>query len=480
MRLRELIEDISYRLVGNAAFDGDIETVTTDPCRASAESLFVCTRTPLRDGHGDAFTAYANGCRAFLTERSVPVGEDATVLLTEDTAACLGELAAKCYGYPARHMTVLGVTGSAGKSSVLSLAAALLRRRGECVATVGSDGITVGRTRRPRSLTVPDAAALQLILRELAEQGVTVVLLELSTYMLAQKSHFSIPFTAVLLTEQNKCMEHTYRENDEFRHYQASLFTGDTPIWILPAELKDFPVHRGVRVLTFGDGGELTAEHLVDKDTEKGFSCRVAIKLDDTEKQEITLPVPGDFAVRNCLAAMALARASGMDGKALLQMMPHILPQGHLECLACHEGRYIYTDAGFSPAALERVLRLLRRRTAGKLTVLLGSVGGRTYERRAPLGRVATAMADLAYFTADDPDFEDPAEICEQMKAEADPDRYVILPDRERAIRRAVLEMRPGDTLLLFGKGTERHQLIDGVCHPFDEKEIVEEALQML
>ena len=177
---------------------------------------------------------------------------------------------------------------------------------------------------------------------------------------------------------------------------------------------------------------------------------------------------------------MALARVAGVDGKTLLRMMPRTLPQAHLECLACHEGRYIYADAGFSPASLERVLTLLRRRTPGKLTVLLGSVGGRTYERRAPLGRMATTVADLAYFTADDPDFEDPAEICDQMRAEADPDRYVILPDRERAIRRAVLEMRPGDTLLLFGKGGERHQLIDGVCHPFDEKEIVEEALQML
>ena len=377
-------------------------------------------------------------------------------------------------------MTVLGVTGSAGKSSVLVIAEALMRQCGEQVATIGSDGVTVGELRHPRGNTVPDAAMLQRLLRELLAKGITVVLLELSTYMLAQKAHFSIPFAAVLLTGQEARMENAamYRQGERFRELQAALFTKDVPVWILPDTWEELSAPRGVRVLTFGENGVISAKHLGDTDTDNGFFCRAAVTLDDGVKREISLPVPGDFAIKSCLAALALCRVTGIEPQRLLSELEAVRPKAHLECLGSYEGRYIYTDAGFSPAALERTLSLLRQRTEGKLTVLLGSVGGRTYERRAALGRVATHVADLAYFTADDPNFEDTAEICAQMKIEADPDRYVILPDRAHAIRRAVLELRPGDTLLLFGKGADRHQLIDGSYHPFSEKEIVEEALR--
>jgi UDP-N-acetylmuramoyl-L-alanyl-D-glutamate--2,6-diaminopimelate ligase len=149
-----------------------------------------------------------------------------------------------------------------------------------------------------------------------------------------------------------------------------------------------------------------------------------------------------------------------------------------MECLCASRGRAVFADAAYRPEDVEKALGLLRRHTAGKLTVLLGSVGGRAKARRAPLGRAAERGADLVYLTADDPDTENAEEICLEMAAGfSDPARYVILPDRRGAILRAVRELREGDVLLLCGKGAQQYQLIGGKQLPFCEKEIVEAAM---
>jgi UDP-N-acetylmuramoyl-L-alanyl-D-glutamate--2,6-diaminopimelate ligase len=152
-----------------------------------------------------------------------------------------------------------------------------------------------------------------------------------------------------------------------------------------------------------------------------------------------------------------------------------------LECVGAYEGRYIYVDAAYTAEDLARALDALSPYTRGRSSVLIGSVGNRARVRRAPLGKAAAEHADLVYLTADDPDCEDPVAICEDMMEEIkDRERCCVIPDRRKAIERAVLEMRPGDTLLLAGKGGERFQLVCGRQEIFDEREIVARTLLLL
>lgn len=483
MKLESLIGEISYHLAGNPSFDylsKEVRVVTARLSHAGEEALFVCVHTALGNGHDSAVAAYNAGCRLFLAQRRLPLPDDAAVLVVEDTAALLGELAARCEGYPARQLTVFGITGTAGKSTVAHMVTELLKGAGHRVALLTTDGYALDNTRHPAGNVVPDAAEIQHFLADAVCKGATFAVLEFSSYMLAQKAAFSIPFAAVLLTNLWPCHigsgEHAHMA--AYREAKESLFSCKTPFYVLPTANADFGLVTDGRRVLFGEKGDFFAEGVEPYADRTSLGVRLDLHVPTGEKVAVSLPVPGDHSVQNALAAAALATIAGLSPAEIAAGLSAYVPRGRLECIGVSRERYIFVDAAYTAEDLTRALQVLRSQTRGKLTVVIGSVGGRARWRRAPLGAAATTYADLAYFTADDPDCEDPCDICADMVAGVnDPDRYVILPDRERAIRRAVSEMRPGDILLLAGKGMQETQLIRSKRIPFSEREIVKEVL---
>ena len=481
MTFWELFENISYRLRGNEdRMDEEVRGVTAELARVEAGALFVCTCTALRDGHNCVTAAYHAGCRVFLGQHPVDLPDDAVLLTVEDAEALLGELAARFWGYPARSLTVVGITGTFGKTSVAYTLCALLERADRKTALLCSDGVRIGPTLYETGDVVPDAAELQRILRQLCDAGVEVAVLELSAYMLAHKTAFSIPFAVVLLTNlaERHIGPNEFRNFDAYAAAKLSLLHSGAPIVVLPHDLSH--LNASSRCLTFGVGGDVFAENASDFVDRSDVGTRFDLVLSDGTKEAVFLPVPGDIAIENALAASAAAVALGATPQQIFKRLSGIRPRGRMECISVYGRRWIFVDAAFEADSLARALQLLRKRTVGRLTVVVGAVGGRARFRRAPLGRTATAFADFAYFTADDPDFEDPAAICAEMTAEADPMRCCTIPDRAAAIRRAVLEMRPGDVLLLAGKGGSRSQLINGIRTPFEERDVVAETVALL
>lgn len=484
MKLFELIEDISYRLAGNPSKDclaQEIKRVTADYRQSGEGTLFVCTCFATGDGHNSANAAYTAGCRLFLAERNLPLPDDAVVLVVENTKRLLGLLAARCYGHPARSLTVFGVTGTAGKSAIAHTLTALLRRAGRSVASLTTDGVDLNGTLRVADCIVPNGADIQAMLQEFFETGAEFAVLEFSSYMLSNHAHASIPFIALLLS--NFAPTHIGKGQHPnlaaYRAAKASLFEGDAPFLAFPANFDDFSVpKRGERRLFFGKDGDLQALDTKPFMGKRGFGTRFTLCLKNGEKEDISLPVPGDNAVKNALAAASLALIAGLSLKEIVAGLSHHMPKGRLECVGSYEGRYVYVDSAYTGEDLARALETLRPYTKGRLSVLIGSVGGRARERRSSLGKAAADHADFVYLTADNPDSEDATVICEDiMRGMDDPLRCCIIPDRRQAIVRAVLEMRPGDTLLLAGKGGETYQLIRGKKERFSEREIVAEIL---
>ncbi len=487
MILQDLFHGISYRLAGNLDSDclsRKVSSVTARPSEADADALFVCVRTALFDGHDAAAAVYGAGCRLFLARHSLPLPADALVLLTEEPEALLGELAARCLGHPARRLTVFGVTGTAGKTTVVQMTATLLARTGHKVATLTTDGEQIGRACSPAGNVVPDAVDIQRFLRRAADAGATFAILELSSYMLAQKSAFSIPFAAVLLT--NLWPEHIgngeHASAEDYFAAKASLVTSaNAPFCVLPTDHAELARPPRGRCLFHGEGGDLAAQSMEPYADETGLGTHFTLCTPTGEKVPVSLPVAGDFMVENAVCAASLAMIAGLTPVEIAAGLSACAPCGRMACVAARAGRYILTDAAYTAKSLSRALQALRPLTRGRLAVVIGSVGGRARARRAPLGAAASTYADMAYFTADDPDGEDPLQICREMAAGAAEvnaaARYVILPDRAKAICRAVLEMRPGDVLLLAGKGGQKTQLIRGERIPFSEEDIAREAL---
>ena len=471
MRLTELIKGFSYRLVGNCEIEGiELDAVTTQSHDATPAHLYICTRTALRDGHYAAEVAYQGGCRLFLAERTLILPPDATVLVVEDTEALTGELAARLMGHPARRMTLLGVSGSVGKSSVACMLFSMLRAAGRRAAVLLPTGVLEEKGFAPFGNIMPDGAEIAEILRNFEANGVEYVILALSSYMLEHKAAFSLPFAAVLLTNLSPELPGRGECPNPRAHCRAvaSLLACDAPFKLLPTEL-DLACEGG-RLLRFGEGGDFSARDICRYDEGGGSSFLLTYPGGSANAYT---PVPGRAAINNALAASALAVTVGLGEREILEGLRQPVP-GMLECIADFSGRRIYRDTAYSPEALTRALLTLGECCRGKLTVLLGSVGGRAKARRLPLAAAAERHADFVYLTADNPDTEDPMQICTRMaQGFEDASRYVIIPDRQAAIERAVLEMRPGDVLLLAGKGRECFQLVNGQRLPFDERKIV-------
>ncbi len=484
MDFNTLFEGLAVRHATDSARDTarhHIEKVITSPETGGENALFVATKTALSNGRYAMASAYARGCRLFLCACDAYVGEDATVMVCDEPEVLLGTLAARVYGHPSRQMTVLGITGSAGKSSVAQMTAQALRQAGRRVGVLGTDGLDMDGVCTPAPVIVPDAAEIQRELRKMADNGMEFAILELSSYQLLHHVIEGIAFTAVLLT--NLLPRHIgHLEHPDFAAYRAAkevLMRVPCALAILPVN-EEMQTHAK-RVLRVGDGGDLWAESV---QTRQGFAqipSTVLRLFEKEENVEITLPVVGDMAMQGALCTAALCRAAGLSLSQIARGMPHTLVRGRMECLSAAHARLVYQDAAFFAEDLAHALTALRPLVKGRLCVLIGSVGGRAKARRAPLGRVACELADFVYLTADDPDGEDPAEICAQMlETMAEPARAVILTDRRIAIARAVREMREGDVLLILAKPAEAGQLVKGRYLPFAERDEVAAALALL
>ena len=481
MRLSELFEGIAYRHATDSnrcCAHLEITDVIISPETGCENALFVAVNTGLCNTRYQMSAAFARGCRVFLCEYDAAPGEGATVLIAKDVEKLLGLLAARVFGHPSRYMSVIGVTGSTGKSSVISLAAHALQKAGFRVATLGSDGFCLQGKHTPPTPIVPDAAGIQRMLATMKDAGSEVVLLELSSYQLSHFAANGIDFLGVLLT--NLTPRHIGgKEHASFAEYRAAkeeLMRAKAAFAILPTDVEMQTHARAWRV---GEGGEIYCEGVREGVISKGIPHTCITLAQKEEKYEITLPVVGDIAKDSVLFAFALCRALGLEGHEIAAALCACRIPCRMELVAHRAERLAYLDAAFLPQDLANALQALRPLAKGRLCVLLGSVGGRAKERRAPLAQTAERYADLVYLTADDPDLEDPEEICLEMRAAMhEPERARVVPDREAAIRLAVSELRRGDVLLVIAKPVPHTQLVCGIRRPFMDAALIKSALR--
>lgn len=475
MRVEKLFAPFRFTRSKGAlsVYDFDIKDIVTDPADANANTVYVCVRTPIDDGHYGAAVAYANGCRCFLAARGLGLREDAAVYTTEDPEAHLGALAARCFGYPAKSLTVFGITGTHGKTSVADTLAATLRHAGKKIALLTTDGTEIDGVLKLAPPTAPNAADVQRMLRAARRKRAEFAIIEFSAYMLAHHAEKSIPFAAVLLTDL--APRHIGGQmHPDFTSYWAAkkkLLLSPSPLVFLPESVADLDV-KG-RVVCYGDTGDIVAQNsrILQESELHGTAFSLTYQK---ETVEVFYPVIGDFATRNATAAAALALAAGLSLAEVAQGLSCAVPIGRMECIYSNNGARVFLDTAYEAEDLLGALQSLRRVTRGRLCVVLGSVGGRAVHRRAPLGKTAVEHADFVYFTADDPGSEPVKRIIQEMVLEIeDASRYLCIPSRRKAILRAIEDLRTGDTLLVLGKARDESQLVMGAKEPFSDREVV-------
>jgi UDP-N-acetylmuramoyl-L-alanyl-D-glutamate--2,6-diaminopimelate ligase len=473
--------EVSFRHVLAPVPEAELrgEASVGDVCFDSREvtpgALFFCVAGAAVDGHDFAREAVAAGATALVVERWVdlPVAQAKVRSVRE----AMGPVSALAFGEPATAMTMVGVTGTNGKTTTTYLVESIFRAAGRPCGVIGTTGARIGSVPMPLARTTPEAPDLHRLLALMRDAGVEAVAMEVSSHALDQHRVGGVRFDAVAFTNLSQDHLDYHTSMQAYFDAKASLFRPEMAAH--GAVDADDPwgeelLRRAtIPMTTFGIDADAVVRARDVQVSVDGASFTV-------DGRAVRSSLLGRFNVSNCLAALALARVLGLDeddavaGIGAVERIP-----GRVEPIRATGGPLVVVDYAHTPDSIHSVLQAARPLTKGRLIIVFGCGGDRDRAKRPLMGRAATSDADLTVLTSDNPRSEDPLAIITEVEAGAASGggSYVIEPDRRSAIRVALQQAGPGDTVVIAGKGHETTQEAAGVTVPFDDREVAAEEL---
>ena len=454
-----------------------VDEVAFDSRQVVPGALFFCVRGATADGHDFAEEAVRAGASALAVERWLDLG--VPQILVPSVRQAMGPMSAVVLGDPARSMTIVGVTGTNGKTTIVHLLDAVFRAAGHRTGAIGTVGAHVAGEPVPIARTTPEAPDLQRLLRRMRDAGVTTVAMEVSSHALDQGRVGGLLFDAAVFTNLSQDHLDHHGSMESYFAAKASLFT-DNRTKQAVVNLDD-PWGRRllalpVPVTTFGldPAADVHAEDV--RTRTGGLSFRVG-------GREVTSSLRGGFNVSNCLAAIATSELVGIDpDDAIRGLATAGQVSGRMEPVDAGQRFLVVVDYAHTPDSIRTVLAAARPLATGRVIVVIGCGGDRDRAKRFPMGAAATEGADLTVITTDNPRSEDPLDIIAEVErgAAEGGGRYVVEPDRRAAIRLAVSHAHPGDVVVIAGKGHEAEQELADRTIPFDDRVVVRAELEAL
>jgi UDP-N-acetylmuramoyl-L-alanyl-D-glutamate--2,6-diaminopimelate ligase len=471
VRLSRLLGDVEVRSVRGDPEHTEIVAVAHNSENVVPGTLFCCVPGARVDGHEFAPEAVAAGAVALLVQRFVDV--DVPQVLVDDVRPAMARVAAALFDHPSRRMSVVGITGTNGKTTTAHFLRAVLEADGRRAAVIGTLSGGVSRSGgRSGPGTTPAAPELQSHLAELAGEGFEAVAMEVSSHALVQHRVDGVRFAVGVFTNLSQDHLDFHGTMEEYFAAKASLFVPERVT--VGVVNEDDP---WVRQLLEGASVPMRTFSLADA---LGLEVGRTGSRFRWEGEEVRLRLAGTVNVLNALAAGAAARELGVEAAAVAQGLSNLSSvPGRNEPVDRGQPFTVLVDYAHTPDALERTLGGARDMAAdGRVLVVFGCGGERDRAKRPLMGEVATRVADLAVLTNDNPRSEDPATIIDEVRAGARRvECLVVEPDRRAAIGIALREARPGDVVVIAGKGHETTQVIGDEVLPFDDRAVAAEIL---
>lgn len=479
-------------------WDREVSAIVTDSRKATKDCIFVCLRGSRYDGHDHIEQAIEAGAAVIVAEKVRGVREGGAALtFVNNTRLCASLLYNEWFGRPSDDLTIIGVTGTNGKTSVTNMLYSIFDDAGYPCALIGTLGIYSrgkrmdGGALSVSNMTTPDPERLYGALAQMRQDGVRYVFMEVSSHALVQCRTDAIEFDSAVFT--NLSEEHLDLHGDMESYYRAKekLFLQSRRSVV---NIDDVAGRRLFRSLEGKNAINISCSRSDGDFCAFGeeYSERDGIKyLLKSPNGEYRVSLPnfcGEFQVMNSLEAAAVAMSYGISPSGVLSSFEKMSGvKGRMERVIAHKDQKIdiFIDYAHTPDALERVLlsaKALKRDAKSKIVLLFGCGGERDRGKRRIMGQIASRLSDLVVVTSDNSRGEDPSGIIGEILGGIDKEKpYAVIPDRKDAIERAVCEYtNEGDLLLLAGKGHECYEIDRGGVRPFDEREILRDALKRL
>lgn len=518
-KLRNLLQEVEYTCLQGKE-DKTVQGLVYDSRQDCLGRVFFCMQGFRRDGHAFAAEAVKKGASVLVVEREIrrhealaepenrdsqtesgstgfskvqELPENITLLMVKDARKALAQMSAAWFSHPAGELFTIGITGTKGKTTTAYMVYRILTEAGLKAGLIGTIETIVGDRAVPAQNTTPESYLIQKTFREMADSGCTCVVMEVSSQglMLNRVEGFHFDYGIFTNLEPDHIGPGEHKDFAEYRNCKSLLFrrcrhgilNGDDP------HTKEILEGHTCTVETFGIRKEADwmAEQILCKKENNSLQVAFTVSGEEVEGLPVTIGIPGEFNVYNALAAITVCRQVGKKAglldttirKAALKALSKIRIKGRMEPVPVSEEFALFIDYAHNAMSLKGMLETIRAYQPHRLICLFGCGGNRSRIRRYEMGEMSAKLADLTVVTTDNPRFEDPEGIIEDIVTgiETAGGRYVRIFDRKAAIRYCLKIAGPGDVVVLAGKGHEDYQEICGKKYPMDERQLIRDIL---
>lgn len=485
MRLQTLLERMEYTCPQGSA-DIEVTDLVYDSRKVAQGSVFVCIKGAVVDGHTFLPSVCKAGAAAVVVQDEVEVPGGVTVIRVPDTRLALAELSAAYFGHPAEQLKTIGITGTKGKTTTTYMIKSILEHAGYQVGLIGTIETIIGETHIPAVNTTPESYVIQESFRKMVDAGIDVVVMEVSSQGLKLHRVGGFVFDIGIFTnlEPDHIGPNEHASFEEYMECKGMLFK-QCRLGIVNADdehTEKLLAGHTCEIETYGlsEKADLRA---ADMELIKGKGyLGVKYHAKGLVDCPVEIHVPGRFSVYNSLTAIAVCHHFKVTTENIQSALRAAKVKGRIEIVKVSDDFTLMIDYAHNAMSLKSLLSTLQEYEPGRLVCLFGCGGNRSKLRRYEMGEVSGNMADLTIITSDNPRYEEPQAIINDIKigmSKTD-GKFVEIADRKEAIRYAIAHAKPGDVIVLAGKGHEDYQEICGVKHHMDERELIAEVVAEL
>lgn len=511
--LKDWLEGLSCTLV-QGSLEVEAEEVLYDSRKAAPGAVFVCMAGSHVDSHKFIPQVLKAGVKVLVVEHPVEVPEDVTVLLTDNGRRALALLSAARFGHPSRKLTMIGVTGTKGKTTTTHMIRTVLETTGKKTGMIGTNGVFIGQDRYPTMNTTPESYDLHRYFARMVEEGCECCVMEVSSQAFKMHRVDGIVYDYALFTnispdhigpdEHESFEEYLYCKTRIFTQCRFGLVNVDDAHMEeitreIPCRWEGFGLERPAdwqaEEIRYVSEPDFVGIEFTVKNTEAGSPGETGQvpgpgRGQGTEplsrsspERDVRIPVrvsvAGRFNVYNALAAAVVCLKAGVPESRVQHALEHIRINGRMEVVHTSETCCVIVDYAHNAVSLESLLKTLREYRPRRLVCVFGCGGNRSRDRRYSMGEIAGKLADLSIITADNSRFEKVEDIIADIRGsmEKTGGAFIEIPDRREAIAYSITHAQPGDMVAVVGKGHEDYQEIEGVRYPFLDRQVVEDVV---